>query len=265
MQWTYGGGTEYVEVDADTGDGGLVTYEGRFQTLLDCCKTCGRIQNDPGSVADELDFWIDNTVDGHLTFSTISPTDKTDSTTFSTKLGNIRAVDYTENRPTVNALMCGGPEVEAGNFKGPSTRIFAYTGTTASVASMAAYGMIEGFYDWSGADTDDSLADKSLNMKTAGRAEVDTKCYDITVKITLEEDPMYNFMDDFDIGYIVNVQIDDMTYTDMIREIEFVVDPNSGEVVSPTVASPTRFRPKERTSMAAYETRRRLIDSGRFK
>lgn len=266
MSWTYGGAPCYIDIEGDFNDGTSTTYEGRFQTVLDCCKTLSRAQEDPGSVADEVDFWLDNTVDGALTFRTVTPVDKSGETVFGTKLGNIRSLDYTENRPEVNAMMVGGPEKLAGGvYTGASSRLFAYTGTTSSVASMATYGMIEGFYDWSGADNDASLWQISTDMKVAGRAEVDTKAYDITVKMTLEEGQMYTLMDDYDIGYIVDVQIDDMVYTDIIREIEITVDAGGGEILSPTVCSPRRWRPSPPSTYAAYDARRKAIDTGRFK
>ena len=240
LQWVYGGVTKYLQVPYPTRDDGpSVTHEGRFETLLDMCKKISHIPEtetttSAGTLTDEIDFFIKNSSDGYLYFDTATVTDISSSAIFGTDLGTIRSFELTETRPEYNALFIGGDEHYSGDI---STRKFVYTQPAVAEDSQGIYGRIESFYDFSITDASRTIPEKLQDMLVPGRADVNEHAYNIVVKLVLEDSDAVKFLEDYNIGYLVTVDVGDYVYTDIIREIDVTVDPSSGEVIEPIIAS----------------------------
>jgi hypothetical protein len=274
LAWTYNDIAHEIYFPSQTAYGADTIYQGRFETVYDACKTLSHANG--ASIAEECHFDIitDETnpchwcgdYEGNLVFYQYGYTDHTGEALFGDKLGTIRSYEITETRPQYNTLMVGGQEYPRESFPdGPQMRLYQCCQPAMAAASKETYGVIEGFMDYSGTDTGKTYQQIAADMTNAGDTDLADKCFDITVKITLDSTENADFMPDYSIGSLVDVQLGDIIYTDLIREIDYTVDASGGELIEPTVSSNKRWKTQLPTNKSSADARQRALDLARMK
>lgn len=278
LKYYYDGHLHYVAQNSDDDYGIECNYQGRFESLYDTCRTLSHAAG--AAITDECHFDIVTLFttcpycgnnEGYWEFQVSGVSDKTDEMIFGDRLGTINSYEITETRPEATVLMVGGPQVQwQGVDTNIDTRLFQQCQGVLAQEARDTYGNIELFYD---ADTQIGDSPSAAmygqcgkDMVEDGDAELADKCFNVEVNIELRPAEARQFYPAFDIGDLINVQLGDLVYTDVIREINFTVDPDGGEVIEPIVASNKRFKGKrEGPYISARDAKQRAKNLARRK
>lgn len=196
-----------LTVAANAGIGGTVTGRGRFQSILELVQQKALEGGDIGFRFDGMEF------------GAFIPRDQSALVKFSRDRGTLLKYKRRVNRPTGNYIIGGGSgEGTDRDFQEASDQ-----------DSINRYGRIEYFHDYRNA------SGAELYAVTAGKlSELTEK---ITLDVQVQDTQGIQYMRDYQLGDRVTVDVPDLTYTNIIREVRLTLDSN-GEQINATVGGP---------------------------
>ena len=237
-------GLNYFTVPTSSSRGDVVSgYTARFESLFDMCQELMLLNT---SDLTRYGFDIVQTSETDMTtrtlFRFLEPRDMSGSVIFGTDLGTINNFTFDEKAPDFNDVIISGPEWDATTDKAGSdtSQTMYYYGEDA--ASRAAYGHIEGEVSATGIDTSTATTDSIMAaMEAQATKELSEKAFNRSATITLDPIQSYAFMQNFQLGDYVTLEIGGQRYNDYILEIQASVTPEAGEKITPTVCDPWKF------------------------
>lgn len=245
----------YFDTATDHERGELVTYSGKFQNLFDACKDILASQTNLVITESFGIKQVSETSSTRLLYSWYDPTDKTDQAIFGTELGTISKFDYTEALPQANYIMCGGPNYDMSGSGQVTNSCYRMYTEILNQTSADFYGRRENFVDYGGnvsgssGSSDQELAIMDAMQKQALIA-ASQHSYQMSAKINLLPYEGPEFIETFNIGDIVNVDIGstpntntggDLQFSEIIRELNITVSPTDGERIVPTISDAMMF------------------------
>jgi len=245
----------YFDTAPDRQRGNQVTYQGKFQNLFTACQDILASQTNLVITESFGIKQVSETASTRLLYSWYEPTDKTEQAIFGTELGTISKFDYTESLPQANYVMCGGPNYDMSGSGQTNDSCYRMYTEILNQTSAELYGRREEFTDYGGNVSGSSgSSDQELAIMAAMQNQALIECsknsYAMKAKITLLPYEGPEFMDTFELGDIVYVDIGstpntytggDLQFSDVIREINITVSPTDGERVVPTIADAMIF------------------------
>ncbi|MFJ2515628.1 siphovirus ReqiPepy6 Gp37-like family protein [Streptomyces griseoviridis] len=188
----------------------------RFEPVLDVCR-------DAASTGGGIGFRTRQT-GGQIKFGCYAPADRSGSARFSTGLGNLRAVSYSQSAPSATHALVAGTETE-----GSSIRTYLEVADTTAAST---WWRVESYVD-GGAATDDHG-----ELTAAGTSEIADSAapVELTV-ITIDTDDLRAGRD-YTLGDRVAVALPHgLQLTDIVRSIHLQATPDEGEQVSSVIGS----------------------------
>ncbi|MFJ3794928.1 siphovirus ReqiPepy6 Gp37-like family protein [Streptomyces sp. NPDC090088] len=188
----------------------------RFEALLDVCRTVA-------SAGGGIGFRTRQ--DGsQIKFGCYAPSDKTATARFSTGLGNLRSVAYSQSAPTVTHALVAGTETT-----GSSVRTYV---EVANTSAASAWWRVEKYVDGGAAnDTNGELTASGTSELADGAAPVQL------ATVTVDTDTLRAGRD-YGLGDLVAVALPHgLQLTDVVRSIHLQATPGDGEQVSSVIGS----------------------------
>ncbi|WP_217545562.1 siphovirus ReqiPepy6 Gp37-like family protein [Streptomyces sp. GbtcB6] len=203
-------------LDTVAGAGTNTAISTRFEALLDVCRTVA-------SAGGAIGFRTRQ--DGsQIKFGCYAPSDKTATARFSTGLGNLRSVAYSQSAPTVTHALVAGTETT-----GSSVRTYV---EVANTSSASAWWRVEKYVDGGAAnDTNGELTASGTSELTDGAAPVQLATVTVDTD-TLRAGRDYGLGDKVAIALPHGLQL-----TDVVRSIHLQATPSDGEQVSSVIGS----------------------------
>lgn len=167
----------------------------------------------------DLGFRVLQTDNGVLTFSIYQPATKSNAI-FSRDLGNLLDFSYTLDGPAANYYTA------AGGGDGASRTIV----TGQDSASVSTWGVVWGFIDTRDT-TDTTTMTQRINAQIAQDAS------QTNLSITPQDTPALQYGRDYNLGDVVNVQVDGETITDTIRQVHFQLNGTDQELITPGIGN----------------------------
>jgi hypothetical protein len=268
-----------------------IEYWARWETAYEMCKKCCLMATTGTGAQNyldaELSFDIVNwaqTGSSRYGFIVYKMNDLSNSVTFGTDLGTVNSFSYTEKKPGATVVYGGGPDLDPTTGAISSENGFRlYHGSQndtiydlyggASNHLLASAGRIEEFFDTGSVETGATTGNPSKAaivawMRDKTNAELKLKQYNASATINLEPSEMIefgtlsNFSGEYRLGTKVAVRLNNMTLTDIIREVKLDFTPEKGEVITPIVCDAFQFN-WTRPLPFASENRWQLGEIGR--
>ncbi|MGW4728842.1 siphovirus ReqiPepy6 Gp37-like family protein [Streptomyces shenzhenensis] len=206
-----------LALDTTAGAGTNTAISTRFEPVLDVCRQAA-------AAGGTIGFRTRQTAT-QILFGCYTPADRTATARFSTGLGNLRSIEYSQSAPTLTHALVAGTETE-----GSSIRTYLEVPDTTAAAT---WWRVEKYID-GGADNDDhgELTAAGTSEITEGAAPVEL------ATITVDTDDLKAGRD-FTLGDRVAVALPHgLQVTDVVRAIHLQATPGEGEQVSSVIGSP---------------------------
>jgi hypothetical protein len=205
-------------IQVDAAQGSTVTYNARFDQLLQMdMNGLLQILANAGGVG----MKVIQSGTG-LIFQVFVPSTNTVAK-FSLDLGNLGAYEYIQDAQNlVNYVVVGGGGTGL-------ARTFYQTSNAASIAS---WGRCEGFVNGGSSTVAAQLQNQATNALSNGASK-------LTFNAQFYETDGLQYVRDFNLGDKVSVVIDGATLTDIVREVDIVLDPNNGETLNIGIGTPS--------------------------
>ncbi|MBZ6258872.1 siphovirus ReqiPepy6 Gp37-like family protein [Streptomyces olivaceus] len=188
----------------------------RFEPLLDPCRLAATSGGGIG--------FRTRQIGSQIVFDCYAPVDRTARARFSTGLGNLRGVSYTQSAPEATHALVAGREEE-----GSSIRTFVQIADT---AAAAAWWRVEKYVD-GGADNDDTG-----ELTASGTSEIADGAAPVSLAMVTVDTPDLQAGRDFDLGDLVAVALPHgLQVTDVVRAITLQATANEGEQVASVIGS----------------------------
>lgn len=191
--------------------GGTVTGRGRWQVLLELLNLLAGPEG--------LGFRIRGRV-----FEVYDPTDKSAEIVFSIDNGTMAEFEDVLDAPEVDWAAVGGGGV------GTARYIFEWP----DVLPYLTWGLAESFIDRRDTSDPSELLQSANNEFIQRSARRGVKCVPL-------EGPEMRFIDDYDLGDIVAVDVDGERIVDVVREVKIEIGP--GVTITPTIGDPNAPKP----------------------
>jgi hypothetical protein len=267
-----------------------IEYWARWETAYEMAKTASQMSTGTAAynyLDADLGFdvqYLAQTGAYRYWFFMYMATDMTDRVTFGTDLGTVRDFTYQEKKPDATVVIGGGPDIDPSSGAVSSELGYRLYHTTqndtiydlyggAANHQIASVGRMEEFFDTGSVQTEAVAGGNPTKaqivawMRDKSNAELKLKQYNATATINLEPSEMAifgtlaNLSGEFRLGCKVSVQLNNMTLTDLIREVKLDFTPD-GEVITPIVCDAFKFN-WTRPMPFATENRWQLGEIGR--
>lgn len=198
------------------GIGTTTSVRTRFEPLLDPCRLAA-------SAGGGIGFHTQQ-VGNQIQFSCYNPADRTATARFSTGMGNLRSVSYSQSAPEVTHALVAGREEE-----GNSIRTFVQVANTTAAAT---WWRVEKYVD-GGADND-----TKGELTASGTADLAAGAAPVTLATVTVDTPDLKAGVDYDLGDRVAVALPHgLQATDLVRAITLHATAEEGEAVSTVIGS----------------------------
>lgn len=206
----------HLVLDTVAGAGSATALSTRFEPVLEACRRAAAAGGGIG--------FRTRQDGGQIKFGCYTPADKTAVARFSTGLGNLRGLQYSQSAPTVTHALVAGNETE-----GSSIRTFV---EVADAAAAAAWWRVERYVD-GGAEND-----TTGELTAAGTTEIAEGAAPVSLAtVTVDTDDLQAGRD-FGLGDKVAVALPHgLQVTDVVRAINLQAAANEGERVSSVIGS----------------------------
>ncbi|MFC7906481.1 siphovirus ReqiPepy6 Gp37-like family protein [Streptomyces nigra] len=206
----------HLALDTVAGAGSATALSTRFEPILEACRRAAAAGGGIG--------FRTRQDGGQIKFGCYAPADKTATARFSTGLGNLRGLQYSQTAPTVTHALVAGNETE-----GSSIRTFV---EVADTAAAAAWWRVERYVD-GGAEND-----TTGELTAAGTTEIAEGAAPVSLAtVTVDTDDLQAGRD-FGLGDKVAVALPHgLQVTDVVRAINLQATANEGERVSSVIGS----------------------------
>ena len=203
-------------LDTAAGAGTNTALSTRFEPVLEACR---RAASAGGGIG------FRTRQDGtQIKFGCYTPVDKTSTARFSTGLGNLRGVQYSQSAPTATHALVAGTETE-----GSSIRTYV---EVADAAAAAAWWRVEKYVD-GGAEND-----TTGELTAAGTSEIAEGAAPVTLATVTVDTEDLQAGRDYNLGDRVAIALPHgLQATDVVRSIHLQATPDGGEVVASVVGS----------------------------
>jgi hypothetical protein len=204
-------------IQVDAAQGSTVTYNARFDQLLQMdMNGLLQILANSGGVG----MKVIQSGTGLIFQVFVPPTQN--AAKFSLDLGNLGAYEYIQDAQNlINYVVIGGGGTGL-------ARAFYQTSNAASVTS---WGRCEGFVNGGSATVPAQLQNQATNALSNGASK-------LTFNAQFYETDGLQYTRDFNLGDRVTVVIDGATLTDIVREVDIVLDPSNGETLNIGIGTP---------------------------
>lgn len=201
---------------AAAGVGAATSVRTRFEPLLDPCRLAA-------SAGGGIGFRTQQ-VGQQIVFSCYAPADLTNIARFSTGLGNLRGIAYSQSAPEVTHALVAGRETE-----GSSIRTFVQVADTAAAAT---WWRVEKYVD-GGADND-----TKGELTASGTGEIADGAAPVTLSTVTVDTPDLQAGRDYGLGDRVTVALPHgLVVTDLVRAITLQASADKGEQVATVIGS----------------------------
>ncbi|MGI5408738.1 siphovirus ReqiPepy6 Gp37-like family protein [Streptomyces chartreusis] len=206
----------HLALDTVAGAGSATALSTRFEPILEACRRAAAAGGGIG--------FRTRQDGGQIKFGCYAPADKTATARFSTGLGNLRGLQYSQTAPTVTHALVAGNETE-----GSSIRTFV---EVADSTAAAAWWRVERYVD-GGAEND-----TTGELTAAGTTEIAEGAAPVSLAtVTVDTDDLQAGRD-FGLGDKVAVALPHgLQVTDVVRAINLQATANEGERVSSVIGS----------------------------
>lgn len=203
-------------LDTAAGVGTATSLRTRFEPVLDPCRLAAASGGGIG--------FRTRQVGGQIRFGCYAPADLTATARFSTGLGNLRGVSFSQSAPTSTHALVAGTEDE-----GSSLRTFVQVADTAAAAT---WWRVEKYVD-GGAKDDDTG-----ELTAAGTAEVADGAAPVSLATVTVDTEDLRAGRDYQLGDRVAVALPHgLQVTDIVRAITLQASPDEGEQVASVIGS----------------------------
>ncbi|MFG2679171.1 siphovirus ReqiPepy6 Gp37-like family protein [Streptomyces sp. NPDC048392] len=198
------------------GVGTATSVRTRFEPVLDPCRLAA-------SAGGQIGFGTQQ-VGPQIVFGCYAPVDRTATARFSTGLGNLRGISYSQSAPEVTHALVAGREDE-----GSSIRTFVQVADT---AAAAAWWPVEKYVD-GGAD-DDTKGE----LTASGTSEIADGAAPVTLSTVTVDTPDLQAGRDYDLGDRVTIALPHgLVVTDLVRAITLQATADEGEQIATVIGS----------------------------
>ncbi|MEU2780522.1 siphovirus ReqiPepy6 Gp37-like family protein [Streptomyces sp. NPDC007110] len=206
----------HLVLDTVTGAGSATALSTRFEPVLEACRRAAAAGGGIG--------FRTRQDGGQIKFGCYTPADKTATARFSTGLGNLRGLQYSQSAPTVTHALVAGNETE-----GSSIRTFV---EVSDAPAAAAWWRVERYVD-GGAEND-----TTGELTAAGTSEIAEGAAPVSLAtVTVDTDDLQAGRD-FGLGDKVAVALPHgLQVTDVVRAINLQATAGEGERVSSVIGS----------------------------
>ncbi|MGW2170422.1 siphovirus ReqiPepy6 Gp37-like family protein [Streptomyces sp. NPDC001705] len=206
----------HLVLAAAAGVGTTTSVRTRFEPVLDPCRQAAAAGGGIG--------FRTRQVGSQIVFDCYAPADRTATARFSTGLGNLRGIAYSQSAPELTHALVAGRETE-----GSSIRTFVQVADT---AAAAAWWRVERYVD-GGAD-DDTKGE----LTASGTSEIAEGAAPVVLGTVTVDTPDLRAGVDYDLGDRVTVALPHgLVVTDVVRAITLQAKAEDGEQVSSVVGS----------------------------
>lgn len=208
-----------LSLATDLGRGSIVDEQARFVNLAELVNAILLKGGDLG-------WRVRQKAGGGVEFQIYEPTDRSATAIFSRELGNLLTYQYSKDAPEANHIVIGGD--------GEGTaRTFRQGSDSSSMAEWKR--RIEQFRDRRDT-TDTDVMDQTITEELASKA---TK---IGLKLQPIDTDSVAFMDDYELGDTVTVQVKGVDIQEKVREIQLSYTPDGAEEIRPIVSTPGNYK-----------------------
>ncbi len=201
---------------AAAGVGTATSVRTRFEPVLDPCRLAA-------SAGGGIGFGTQQ-IGSQIVFGCYAPVDRTATARFSTGLGNLRGIGYSQSAPELTHALVAGRETE-----GSSIRTFVQVADTAAAAT---WWRVEKYVDGS-ADNDNKG-----ELTASGTSEVAEGAAPVTLSTVTVDTPDLQAGRDYDLGDRVTVALPHgLVVTDLVRAITLQASADEGEQVATVIGS----------------------------
>ncbi|MER7930474.1 siphovirus ReqiPepy6 Gp37-like family protein [Streptomyces sp. NPDC096057] len=203
-------------LDTVAGAGTNTAISTRFEALLDVCRSVA-------SAGGGIGFRTRQ--DGSLIkFGCYTPSDRSGTARFSTGLGNLRSVAYSQSAPTVTHALVAGNETT-----GSTVRTYV---EVADTSASGAWWRVEAYVD-GGADTD-----SAGELTASGTSQLADGAAPVALATVTVDTAELRAGRDYGLGDLVAVALPHgLQLTDVVRTIHLQATPGDGEQVSSVIGS----------------------------
>ncbi|MFJ2006990.1 siphovirus ReqiPepy6 Gp37-like family protein [Streptomyces chartreusis] len=206
----------HLVLDSVAGAGSNTALSTRFEPVLEACR---RAASAGGAIG-----FRTRQDGGQIKFGCYTPADKTATARFSTGLGNLRGIQYSQSAPTVTHALVAGNETE-----GSSIRTFV---EVADATAAATWWRVERYVD-GGAD-DDTTGE----LTAAGTSEIAEGAAPVSLATVTVDTEDLRAGRDFGLGDKVAVALPHgLQVTDVVRAIHLTATAAEGEQVASVIGS----------------------------
>ncbi|MFF9269069.1 siphovirus ReqiPepy6 Gp37-like family protein [Streptomyces rochei] len=206
----------HLVLAAAAGVGTATSVRTRFEPVLDPCRLAA-------SAGGGIGFRT-RQIGSQIVFDCYAPADRTATARFSTGLGNLRGIAYSQTAPEVTHALVAGRETE-----GSSIRTFVQVADTAAAAT---WWRVERYVD-GGADND-----TKGELTASGTGEIAEGAAPVTLSTVTVDTPDLRAGVDYDLGDRVAVALPHgLQVTDVVRAITLHASATGGEEVASVIGS----------------------------
>ncbi|MFF9043355.1 siphovirus ReqiPepy6 Gp37-like family protein [Streptomyces parvulus] len=206
----------HLVLAAAAGVGTTTSVRTRFEPVLDPCRQAAAAGGGIG--------FRTRQVGSQIVFDCYAPADRTATARFSTGLGNLLGIGYSQSAPELTHALVAGRETE-----GSSIRTFVQV---ADAAAAAAWWRVERYVD-GGAD-DDTKGE----LTASGTSEIAEGAAPVTLSTVTVDTPDLRAGVDYDLGDRVTVALPHgLVVTDVVRAINLQAKADEGEQVASVIGS----------------------------
>lgn len=206
----------HLVLAAAAGVGTTTSVRSRFEPVLDPCRLAASSGGGIGFRTQQ--------VGQQIVFSCYAPADLTASARFSTGLGNLHSISFSQSAPEVTHALVAGRETE-----GSSIRTYVQVADTAAAAT---WWRVEKYVD-GGADND-----AKGELTASGTSEIADGAAPVSLATVTVDTPGLRAGVDYDLGDRVAVALPHgLQVTDVVRAIALHASPDEGEEVASVIGS----------------------------
>jgi hypothetical protein len=164
---------------------------------------------------------------------------------FSAGRGNLGAYKYTHQAPEVNFSVVGGQADDNDGERTGTSRWFEHRGAQQG-DSINRYGLWEGYIDRRDIQYDTPITNNPPNANYIAMTQEMINAMDVQlreqgeqvhIEVTALNVPPTTWPDDYNVGDIVKVVIDNYQYDEVVRDVTVTLTKDEGEVVRPTIGT----------------------------